>query len=188
MEATGRSTPEPRRLYFSRVAAEVLETMFFTQASSRWMRHGWKEEAVSVRVAFDGSHSGEMWLSVTRGAAPSIASAFLGGGRRDYRGAPVASDSANSPTWCAGNAQPCGRNRTSVGRSRVDRAGNAPADDVWHAVVLDESRSRFGPLAGVQERPEEPCARKVHEERKIKVLIVDDSAIVRKILTEVLAG
>lgn len=62
----------------SRVAAEVLETMFFTEAAPAECEHGWLPDAVAVRVDFDGSHSGEMWLALTPAGIPSIASAFLG--------------------------------------------------------------------------------------------------------------
>ena len=61
-----------------RVAAEVLETMFFTEAVAVDCEHGWLSDAVAVRVDFDGSHCGEMWLALTPAAIPSIASAFLG--------------------------------------------------------------------------------------------------------------
>ncbi|HTS48989.1 MAG TPA: chemotaxis protein CheX [Bryobacteraceae bacterium] len=62
----------------SRVAAEVLETMFFTEAAAVECEHGWFSDAVAVRVDFDGSHFGEMWLALTPAGIPSIASAFLG--------------------------------------------------------------------------------------------------------------
>ena len=61
-----------------RVAAEVLETMFFTEAVAVECEHGWLPDVVAVRVDFDGSHCGEMWLALTPAAIPSIASAFLG--------------------------------------------------------------------------------------------------------------
>jgi Chemotaxis phosphatase CheX len=61
-----------------RLAAEVLETMFFTEAVATACEHGWLADAVAVRVDFDGSHCGEMWLALTPAAIPSIASAFLG--------------------------------------------------------------------------------------------------------------
>lgn len=61
-----------------RISAEVLETMFFTEAVGTECEHGWLADAVSVRVGFDGSHSGEMWLALSAAAVPPIASAFLG--------------------------------------------------------------------------------------------------------------
>jgi len=65
-------------LALSRVAGEVLETMFFTEAMTAECEHGWLSSAVSVQVAFTGSHFGEMWLAVGEEAVPPIASAFLG--------------------------------------------------------------------------------------------------------------
>lgn len=61
-----------------RVAAEVLETMFFAQAVPAACSHDWLSSAVSDRIAFEGSHSGELRLSVSAEAADSLASAFLG--------------------------------------------------------------------------------------------------------------
>jgi len=63
---------------FRRVPAEVLETMFFAEAVAGTCSHDWFGEAVSGRVLFAGSHTGEMRLSVSLDAADSIASAFLG--------------------------------------------------------------------------------------------------------------
>jgi len=60
------------------VSAEVLETMFFTEALAVECEHGWVAGAASVLVNFDGSHSGQMWLALTPDAVPPIASAFLG--------------------------------------------------------------------------------------------------------------
>ena len=61
-----------------RLAGEVLETMFFAEAVAAECEHGWLPDAVAVRVDFEGSHCGEMWLALTPAAIPSIASAFLG--------------------------------------------------------------------------------------------------------------
>jgi len=62
----------------SRVAAEVLETMFFAEAVPSACSHTWLGAAVSVRIRFEGSHSGQMRLSASGDAADSIACAFLG--------------------------------------------------------------------------------------------------------------
>ena len=61
-----------------RVSAEVLETMFFSEAVAADCEHSWLAEAVSVRVRFEGSHYGQMWLALGAGAVLPIASAFLG--------------------------------------------------------------------------------------------------------------
>jgi CheY-specific phosphatase CheX len=61
-----------------RVAAEVLETMFFEEAVPSVCEHSWLAEAVSAHLRFEGSHCGEFLLSVPPGAARSIASGFLG--------------------------------------------------------------------------------------------------------------
>ena len=61
-----------------RVSAEVLETMFFSEAVAADCEHSWLAGAVSVRVGFEGSHCGEMWLALAAGAVLPIASAFLG--------------------------------------------------------------------------------------------------------------
>jgi CheY-specific phosphatase CheX len=58
------------------VCAQVLETMFFTEAAPVECRHGWP--ALSARVRFTGSHTGEMLLAISEGAAEPLASAFLG--------------------------------------------------------------------------------------------------------------
>ncbi len=62
-----------------RAASEVLETMFFAEAVAVPCQHGaWLDRAVSAHIRFEGSHRGEMRLSVSKGAADSIAGAFLG--------------------------------------------------------------------------------------------------------------
>ena len=61
-----------------RVAAEVLETMFFEEAVPAACEHAWLSTAVSVHVSFEGSHQGEFLLSVSPDTARSIASGFLG--------------------------------------------------------------------------------------------------------------
>jgi hypothetical protein len=61
-----------------RVGAEVLETMFFSEAVVTPCGHAWLERATSVRVVFAGSHFGEIFLSVSMEAERSIASGFLG--------------------------------------------------------------------------------------------------------------
>lgn len=61
-----------------RVSAEVMETMFFSEAVPVDCEHDWLAGAASVRVDFDGSHSGQMWLALSREAIPAIAGAFLG--------------------------------------------------------------------------------------------------------------
>jgi Chemotaxis phosphatase CheX len=59
------------------VVAEVLETMFFTEAMAVDCEHSWISGASVVRVPFSGSHSGEMWLCVSHDVVASIAPAFL---------------------------------------------------------------------------------------------------------------
>jgi CheY-specific phosphatase CheX len=61
-----------------RVAAEVLETMFFTEAELVPCGHAWLQSAPCARIGFDGSHLGEMLLAVSAEAADPIASSFLG--------------------------------------------------------------------------------------------------------------
>ncbi|HTW65267.1 MAG TPA: chemotaxis protein CheX [Bryobacteraceae bacterium] len=60
------------------VAAEVLETMFFTEAEPVECDHVWLEIAPCAQIRFDGSHSGEMVLGVSAEAAEPIAASFLG--------------------------------------------------------------------------------------------------------------
>jgi CheY-specific phosphatase CheX len=62
----------------ARVAAEVLETMFFTEAEPAACEHAWLEDAPTARVRFEGSHRGEMLLGVSLEAADPIAASFLG--------------------------------------------------------------------------------------------------------------
>jgi CheY-specific phosphatase CheX len=61
-----------------RVAAQVLETMFFEEAVPGPCEHGWLADALSVQVSFEGSHRGDFLLSVSADTARSIASGFLG--------------------------------------------------------------------------------------------------------------
>jgi CheY-specific phosphatase CheX len=61
-----------------RVAAEVLETMFFEEAVPSACEHAWLAQAVSARLSFEGSHCGEFLLSVSPDTARSIAAGFLG--------------------------------------------------------------------------------------------------------------
>jgi hypothetical protein len=60
------------------VAAEVLETMFFTEAEVTACEHRWLASAPSARIQFEGSHFGEMLLGVSAEAADPIAASFLG--------------------------------------------------------------------------------------------------------------
>ncbi len=64
------------------VAAEVLETMFFTEAELAGCEHAWLDFPINpapcARVAFEGSHFGEMLLGVSGEAADPIAASFLG--------------------------------------------------------------------------------------------------------------
>ena len=60
------------------VAAQVLETMFFTEAEIAPCEHAWLEIAPCARVRFEGSHFGEMQLGVSAEATDPIAASFLG--------------------------------------------------------------------------------------------------------------
>ncbi len=60
------------------VAAEVLETMFFTAAEAAACEHGRLAGAPTARIGFEGSHRGEMLLGVSVEAADPIAASFLG--------------------------------------------------------------------------------------------------------------
>lgn len=60
------------------VAAEVLETMFFTEAELASCEHAWLGSAPCARIRFEGSHFGEMLLGVSAEAADPIAASFLG--------------------------------------------------------------------------------------------------------------
>ena len=61
-----------------RVAAEVLETMFFTEAELVPCEHAWIESAPCAFIRFKGSHFGEMLLCVSAEAVDPIAASFLG--------------------------------------------------------------------------------------------------------------
>jgi hypothetical protein len=60
------------------VAAEVLETMFFTEAEPANCEHTWLLAAPCARIQFEGSHHGEMLLGVSAEAVDPIAASFLG--------------------------------------------------------------------------------------------------------------
>jgi len=62
----------------AQVAAEVLETMFFTEAEPAACEHAWVRAAQTARIRFSGSHHGEMLLGVSEEAADPIAASFLG--------------------------------------------------------------------------------------------------------------
>ena len=62
----------------ARVSADVMETMFFSEARPVECEHSWLAAALSVQVSFDDSHCGEMRLALASGAVPAIASSFLG--------------------------------------------------------------------------------------------------------------
>jgi Chemotaxis phosphatase CheX len=61
-----------------RVAAEVLEMMFFTEAEVATCEHAWLESASCARARFAGSHLGEMLLGISVEAAAPTAAYFLG--------------------------------------------------------------------------------------------------------------
>jgi len=60
------------------VAAEVLEAMFFTEAELTACEHAWLGSARCARIRFEGSHFGEMLLSVSGEATDPMAASFLG--------------------------------------------------------------------------------------------------------------
>ncbi len=60
------------------VSSEVLETMFFSEALPADCEHDRLGTACTARVAFSGSHSGQMLVAVSGEAADSIASGFMG--------------------------------------------------------------------------------------------------------------
>jgi hypothetical protein len=60
------------------VVAEVLETMFFTEAEPAACAHLWLEGAPCASVRFEGSHFGEMLFGLSVEAADPIAAGFLG--------------------------------------------------------------------------------------------------------------
>jgi len=61
-----------------RVAVEVLETMFFTEAEEVPCKHAWIASAPCARIRFEGSHLGAMLLCVSAVAVDPIAASFLG--------------------------------------------------------------------------------------------------------------
>jgi hypothetical protein len=79
-------TPEPQSMdqepaaseTIQQVAAEVLETMFFTAAEVASCEHGWLSGASCARIRFEGSRCGEMLLGVSVQAVDPIAASFLG--------------------------------------------------------------------------------------------------------------
>jgi chemotaxis protein CheY-P-specific phosphatase CheC len=77
-QAAGADQHEEFAKIVVRVAAQVLETMFFEEAVPTPCDHAWLPAAVSVHVSFEGSHQGEFLLSVSPDTARSIASGFLG--------------------------------------------------------------------------------------------------------------
>jgi hypothetical protein len=58
--------------------AEVLETMFFTEAVMTECEHAWIGSAVSAGLRFEGTHTGEILLNVGAETADLLASGFLG--------------------------------------------------------------------------------------------------------------
>ena len=79
LESKWRMDEEPGALETARVVvAEVMESMFFTEAEPSECEHAWIAEALSARIRFEGSHSGEMLLAVSAEAVEPIAASFLG--------------------------------------------------------------------------------------------------------------
>jgi|ERR1700678_171647 hypothetical protein len=60
------------------VTADVLETMFFTEAEAAGCEHAWLKAAPCARIQFAGSHCGEMLLGLSAEATDPIAASFLG--------------------------------------------------------------------------------------------------------------
>jgi len=58
--------------------AEVLETMFFTEATGESCCHESWESTAGARVGFEGTHCGAVYLGVSTDAARSMAAGFLG--------------------------------------------------------------------------------------------------------------
>jgi CheY-specific phosphatase CheX len=77
-ELEQREQPSPMEQVLQLVAAEVLETMFFTEAELAVCEHAWLEAGSSARIGFEGSHFGEMLLGVSAEAVDPIAASFLG--------------------------------------------------------------------------------------------------------------
>ncbi|MBZ5611365.1 MAG: chemotaxis protein CheX [Acidobacteriia bacterium] len=79
LELSDAGVPAAERVDILRaVSAEVLETMFFTEALDTECEHDWLPGAVWARIAFSGSHCGHMLLGLSGEVATSIASGFLG--------------------------------------------------------------------------------------------------------------
>jgi len=75
------SPPEqqsPMDQVLQHVAAQVLETMFFTEAELTACEHAWLEAGSSARIGFEGSHFGEMLFGLSAEAVDPIAASFLG--------------------------------------------------------------------------------------------------------------
>lgn len=68
----------PELQSIDQVAAEVMETMFFTEALVTDCDHGWLGRAFTACVNFDGTHCGQVFLAISTEAAQSIAAGFLG--------------------------------------------------------------------------------------------------------------
>src|SRR5580704_17330997 len=60
------------------VMAEVLATMFFTEAEPAPCDHGWLASSIAAKLVFEGTHVGETVVTVSRPVAESIASGFIG--------------------------------------------------------------------------------------------------------------
>ncbi len=60
------------------VVAEVLATMFFSDAEPCLCDHNWLHSGISAQLRFEGTHFGEALLTVSHPAAQSIAAGFLG--------------------------------------------------------------------------------------------------------------
>jgi len=59
-------------------AAQVLETMFFSEAEVAACEHAWLASAPCAMIRFEGSHCGEMQLALSAESADPIAASFLG--------------------------------------------------------------------------------------------------------------
>ncbi len=116
------------------VAAQVLETMFFTEAELAPCGHAWLGPASCARIRFEGSHSGEMLLGVSAEATDPIAASFLGLDPMELTAAQrgqVIQELSN--ILCGAHAQPFVAGiETGALLSRVDALDEWPGEGLLH--------------------------------------------------------
>ena len=162
--------------------ADVLESMFFREAPAETTEAAAEAETVTVHLKFDGDPPGCFQMRLAQAAADAIAADFLG---EDAESITARQSTEVTLELCN---MICGAVLSRIESSAAFRLG-APRvlkDEIEGTGEVDavHGRNRQRPDDGFDSNGNTDMP----ANRKIRVLIVDDSAIVRRILSEALSG